>query len=83
MKDTNRINKIKRFNERFDTKNDLLERTIPLPPPPSSKREEKMYNEREVLRMLNNYDREFKLDTFAYTKPCKYTVEDWFERNKK
>ena len=80
MKDTNRINKIKKFNERFDTKNDLLEKIEPLF---HESEETELYTEKEVLRMLNNYDREFKLDTFAYTKPCKYTVEDWFERNKK
>ena len=41
------------------------------------------YTEQEVLRLLEDYDREFKLDTFAYTKACKYTILDWFNKNKK
>lgn len=42
-----------------------------------------MYSESEVLTMLEDYDRMFKLDTFAYTQPCKYTVKEWFDKNKK
>jgi hypothetical protein len=41
------------------------------------------YSEREVLEILENYDREFKLDTFAYTNTCSFTVKEWFEQNKK
>ncbi|HSE99744.1 MAG TPA: hypothetical protein VLA48_02520 [Nitrososphaeraceae archaeon] len=44
---------------------------------------EKMYSEEEMLGMLKDYDREFKLDTFAYTKSCTFTVSQWFENNKK
>jgi len=43
----------------------------------------KNYTEEEVLAMLKDYDRQFKLDTHAYTKACQYTVEDWFEKHKK
>ena len=42
-----------------------------------------VYTEQEVLRLLENYDREFKLDTHAYRKPCNYLVSEWFEKNKK
>jgi len=41
------------------------------------------YSEREVLEILENYDREFKLDTFAYTNTCSFTVKEWFEKSKK
>lgn len=44
---------------------------------------DKTYSENEVFDILENYDRELKLDTFAYTKPCDYTVTDWFNKNKK
>jgi len=44
---------------------------------------EKMYTEAEVHALIEKYDREFKLDTFAYRKPCKWTVLDWFLKNKK
>jgi hypothetical protein len=40
------------------------------------------YSEREVLEILEDYDREFKLDTFAYTNPCSFTVKEWFEKFK-
>ena len=43
----------------------------------------KQYTEQEVLNLLENYDRELKLDTFAYTQPCTYTVAEWFNKNKK
>jgi len=43
----------------------------------------KQYTEKEVLNLLENYDRELKLNTFAYTKPCTYTVAEWFDKNKK
>jgi len=42
----------------------------------------KMYSEVEVLAMLENYDSEFKLDTFAYTYPCTFTVKEWFSQFK-
>ena len=42
----------------------------------------KIYSEEQVLKILENYDREFKLDTFAYTKPCTFTVKEWFEQYK-
>lgn len=45
--------------------------------------DKKMYSEEEVLEMLEDYDREFKLDTFAYTNPCSFTVKEWFETVKK
>lgn len=45
--------------------------------------QEQMYSEEEVLEMLEDYDREFKLDTFAYTNPCSFTVKEWFETVKK
>jgi hypothetical protein len=32
--------------------------------------------------MKADYDRQFKLDSFAYTKPVNYTAEDWFEKSK-
>lgn len=35
----------------------------------------------EVFELLDKYDREFKLDSHAYTKPVDYTVLDWFNRN--
>lgn len=41
------------------------------------------YTESEVLELLEKYDREFKLDTVAYTKAAKYTVSEWFEKNQK
>jgi hypothetical protein len=41
------------------------------------------YSEEEVLEILEDYDREFKLDTFAYTNPCSFTVKEWFEQIKK
>lgn len=44
--------------------------------------EQKMYSEEEVLMILNDYDREFKINTFAYTKPCSL-VEEWFSKIKK
>ena len=40
------------------------------------------YSEEEVLQMLEDYDREFKLDTFAYTNPCSFTVKEWFNKFK-
>lgn len=45
--------------------------------------QKKSYSESEVLTILEDYDRTFKLDTFAYTQPCKYTVKEWFDKNKK
>lgn len=41
------------------------------------------YSEEEVLEILEKYDREFKLDTFAYKNAPTFTVEDWFIKNKK
>jgi hypothetical protein len=41
-----------------------------------------MYNEKEILSILENYDNEFKLDTFAYTKACTFTVKEWFNKFK-
>lgn len=41
------------------------------------------YSDEEVLFLLENYDREFKLYTFAYTKPCSFTVKEWFKKNSK
>lgn len=46
-------------------------------------KQEPTYTESEVFQMLEKYDREFKLDTFAYTQAPKYTVSQWFEDNKK
>lgn len=45
--------------------------------------QERSYSEEEVLKLLKDYDRLFKLDTFAYTKPCTFTVKEWFEQFKK
>ena len=42
----------------------------------------KRTDEDTMLYMLEEYDRMFKLDTFCYKEPCKYTVKDWFENNK-
>ena len=47
MRDTNRINKIKKFNERFDTKNDLLEKIEPLF---HESEETELYTEKEIGR---------------------------------
>ena len=33
-----------------------------------------------ILQILNDYDREFKNDTFAYTRPCSFTVEEWWTK---
>ena len=44
---------------------------------------ERMYSEEEVFKLLENYDRELKLDTFAYTKACTFTVTEWFSQFKK
>ncbi len=44
---------------------------------------QKLYSEEEVINLLENYDREFKIETFAYTKPCTFTVKEWFEKFKK
>jgi len=44
---------------------------------------ERMYSREEVRYLLEEYDRQFKLDTFAYTKPCTFTVGEWFEQSKK
>ena len=41
------------------------------------------YSEEEVLSILEDYDREFKLNTFAYTVPCRFTVREWFEKKTK
>jgi hypothetical protein len=41
------------------------------------------YSEEELLDIIKYYDREFKLDTFSYTKPCSFRIEEWFERFKK
>lgn len=41
------------------------------------------YTQEEVISILENYDREFKLDTFAYTKPCEYSVSEWFNKKYK
>lgn len=41
------------------------------------------YSEEEVLSILEDYDREFKLNTFAYTAPCRFTVREWFEKKTK
>ncbi len=38
------------------------------------------FNRNELLDMLEKYDREFKIDSFAYTKPVNYTVKDWLEK---
>jgi len=45
--------------------------------------EKHLYSEEEVLKLLEDYDREFKLDTFAYTNPCSFTVKEWFNQYKK
>jgi hypothetical protein len=41
------------------------------------------YSEEEVLDIIKYYDIEFKLDTFSYTKPCSFRIEEWFEQFKK
>jgi hypothetical protein len=45
--------------------------------------EKRMCSKEEVLDILEKYDREFKIDTFAYQKPCSFTVKKWFEQIKK
>ncbi len=35
----------------------------------------------EVEELIKNYDREFKLDTVAYTKPCSFTINEWINQN--
>lgn len=45
--------------------------------------QKRMHSDEEVLDILKNYDREFKLDTFSYTKSCSFTVEEWFKQYKK
>lgn len=43
--------------------------------------EEKVYTRDEVAEIIDRYDREFKLDSFAYTKPVKYLPKEWFNKN--
>lgn len=44
--------------------------------------EQKGYSKKEVLKILENYHREFNLDTFAYSNTCSFTVKEWFEKSK-
>lgn len=44
--------------------------------------EDKEWDDDSVRRIINDYDRQFKIDTFAYQYPCKYSVDEWFEKNK-
>lgn len=43
----------------------------------------KRYSQDEALNLVEDYDREFKLDTFAYTKASTFTVKEWFKNKKK
>lgn len=45
--------------------------------------QQKGYSEKQLLDTIKDYDREFKLDTSSYTKPCSFTIEEWFEQFKK
>lgn len=40
-----------------------------------------LYTTNDVLQILQDYDRELKLDTFAYTKAASFTVKEWFTKN--
>ncbi len=42
---------------------------------------QEIFTRAELLTYLEKYDREFKLDSFAYTQAVNYTVEDWFNKN--
>ena len=44
---------------------------------------ERIHSNKEVEALLEEYDRQLKIDTFAYTKPCTFTVKEWFEKFKK
>lgn len=45
--------------------------------------ETESFSRKKVLEILKDYDREFKLDTHAYTKACSFTVEEWFNKKVK
>ena len=42
-----------------------------------------LLSEEQLLDLLEDYDREFKLDTFAYKDPPSFTVKEWFNKSKK
>lgn len=45
--------------------------------------EKPIYTETELSELIEKYDREFKMDTFAYTRPCSFTVQEWINKNLK
>lgn len=49
--------------------------------PQSLKEPKTTWTREEVAQLIEKYDRQFKLDTFAYTKAASFTVEDWINKN--
>lgn len=45
-------------------------------------KQQRGYSEKQLLDTIKDYDREFKLNTSSYTKPCSFTIEEWFEKFK-
>ncbi len=38
------------------------------------------YTKQDILNIIYEYDIQLKLDTFAYTKSCSFTVKEWWNK---